>query len=818
MATADVERIGLERTAAPASAKAEFQMRAPTIPIPFHKLLKVVALVDGNDPQTRQLLDHITAEGFEVEVSDRFDRDVSEDAAVGAYLALIDGEERRQRGRKLVRSIRALGLRMPLWALADAHHVADVATLGLTGEVEGYVYLGQQTPAFYAKQLVASIIEYGMSLLPPFFGRLMAYDAEANVAFACPGHQGGQFYRKSPAGQLFFKHFGEGIFRNDLCNADVDLGDLLIHEGAAALAQRHAAQVFGADRTYFVLNGTSTSNKVVTGALLRRGDLVLFDRNNHKSLHQGALVQAGAIPIFLPTSRNPFGMIGAVDWDAWDEERLREQIRKSPLVADPRLYESERPFRLACIQLATYDGTVYNVRKVLERIGHLCEYVLWDEAWIGYNAFHPLFEDHSPMRLAHLGPEMPGLFSTQSVHKQGAGFSQASQIHKRDEHIRGQKRYVGHKRFNESFLMNASTSPFYPLFASLDVNAKVHEGKAGEMLWDRCIELGIEVRKKLRQFCRYYERTGRDARERWFFDPFVPDVVTIRGSRFTPDAGNVPWEDIPTDVLKREQQGWAFHPGSSWHGYAGYREGYVMVDPNKLTLLTPGIDRRSGDYLDFGVPATVVANYLREQRVVPEKCDLNSILFLMTPAEDESKLNTLIAKLVKFKNLWDHDAPLAEVLPSLYAAQADRYRGYSLRRVCLEMHDFYRTANVKELQRLCFRASSFPELALSPKDAYEALVAGDVDYVPLEEAVGRISATLALIYPPGIGVVVPGERWDERAKPMLDYFLAFQESFNRFPGFNYEVQGVFQEKVDGRIKFHTYVVREGASRPPARRG
>ena len=139
-----------------------------------------------------------------------------------------------------------------------------------------------------------------------------------------------------------------------------------------------------------------------------------------------------------------------------------------------------------------------------------------------------------------------------------------------------------------------------------------------------------------------------------------------------------------------------------------------MVDPNKLALLTPGIDRKTGDYLDFGVPATVVANYLREQRIVPEKCDLNSILFLMTPAEDESKLNTLIAKLVKFKNLWDRDAPLAEVLPTLCASNGERYAGYTLRQVCKEMHDFYRKANVKELQRLCFRATSFPELA-SPR-------------------------------------------------------------------------------------------------------
>jgi ornithine decarboxylase len=340
------------------------------------------------------------------------------------------------------------------------------------------------------------------------------------------------------------------------------------------------------------------------------------------------------------------------------------------------------------------------------------------------------------------------------------------------------------------------------------VNAKIHEGKGGEMLWDRCIELGIEARKKLREFGRYYARTGRDEQEKWFFDPFVPDVVTIRDSKLTADATGVAWEDLPTDVIKREQQCWNFHPQSTWHGYKGYADGYAMVDPNKLTLLTPGLDRKTGEYLSFGVPATVLANYLREQRIIPEKCDLNSILFLMTPAEDESKLNTLIAKLVKFKDLWDRDVSLDQVLPTLSANNRERYAGYSLRQVCNEMHDFYRTANIKELQRLCFRASSFPELAMSPKDAYEALIANEVDYLPMEEIPGRIAATLALIYPPGIGVIVPGERWDDRAKPMLDYFMAFQESFNRFPGFNYEVQGVYQERVDGRIKFYTYAVRE----------
>jgi ornithine decarboxylase len=782
-------------------------LEAPTIPIPFPRLLKIVAIVDAGNRQVKELLDRLSAENYEIEVTDRFERDVSEDAAVGAYIAMVDGD-RRERAREMGRAVRAAGFGTPLWVLADASRISDMRAFEIAGEIQGFIYLGQQTPGYYAKQVIASLIEYGMSLLPPFFGGLMAYDGEANVAFACPGHQGGQFYSKSPAGQLFFKHFGEGIFRNDLCNADVDLGDLLIHEGAAARAQQHAARVFGADKTYFVLNGTSTSNKVVTSAVLQRGDLVLFDRNNHKSIHQGALVQSGAIPIYLATARNAFGMVGAVDWDAWDEKAIRAQIRANPLVQDPKRHAAERPFRLACIQLATYDGTVYNARKVLEKIGHLCDYVLWDEAWIGYNAFHPLFADHSPMRLENLGPRMPGLFSTQSVHKQGAGFSQASQIHKRDAHIRGQRRYIEHKRFNEAYLIHASTSPFYPLFASLDVNAKVHEGKGGEMLWDRCIELGIEARKKFREIARHFEHVGHSERERWFFDPFVPDTVTLRGSRFSEDVSGVRWEDLPTDVLKREQQCWNFQPESRWHGYSGYADGYAMVDPNKLTLLTPGIDRATGEYLDFGVPATVVANYLREQRVVPEKCDLNSLLFLMTPAEDESKLNTLIAKLVKFKDLWDRDASLAEALPTVCALHRERYAGYGLRQICDEMHDFYRKANIKELQRLCFRASSFPEQAMCAQDAYRALVANDVEYVPLEKVRGRIAATLALIYPPGIGVVVPGERWDDRARPMLDYFLAFQESFNRFPGFNYEVQGVFQERVDGRIQFFTYVVNE----------
>jgi len=626
--------------------------------------------------------------------------------------------------------------------------------------------------------------------------------------WTCPGHQGGEFYRRSPAGRLFVEHLGEAVFRNDIDNSVPELGDLLTHVGPALAAQMEAAKVFGADRTYFILNGTSTSNKVVTSAMLKRGDLVLFDRNNHKSNHQGALMLAGAIPIYVETDRNPQGLIGPIDFDALDENRLREQIRNHPLVTDKDAWKRERPFRMAIVEQCSYDGTIYNAGSLIKRIGHLCDYVHFDEAWAGFMKFHPLFADHFAMGLKDLDASSPGIIATQSTHKQLAGFSQASQIHVRDEHIKGQSRRTEHRRFNEMFMLHCSTSPFYPLFASLDVDARMHKGRNGQVLWDDAIRIGIEVRKKLRALKTQFIAAAKDERGAWFFDPFVPDMVTIDESDFTAPFSDKPWEDIPTDVLACEPACWALTPDSNWHGFGNATIGWAMTDPNKLTLLTPGFDRDTGEYGRIGIPAMLLAAYLRQHNIVPEKCDLNSILFLMTPAVEAGKCASLISRLVAFKNLYDVDAPLCEVLPTMLARYPARYAGYTLQRLCDEMHAFYREHNIAGLQRECFRADHFPEQAMSVQQATEAFVGNRVDYLPLAHCKGRISATLALIYPPGIGIVVPGERYDERAKPMLDYFLAFEESFNRFPGFEFEVQGVYADTIDGRVVFHTYVVQE----------
>ncbi|MGB7803282.1 ornithine decarboxylase [Buttiauxella sp.] len=661
--------------------------------------------------------------------------------------------------------LKRTGFSIPVFLAADSGSSVQEGITGLiTGTAQDYL------------ELETAAAGYEDALLPPFFDTLTKYVAMENSTFACPGHQHGEFFKKHPAGRQFYDFFGENLFRADMCNADVKLGDLLIHEGSAKHAQKFAAKVFNADKTYFVLNGTSAANKVVTNALLTRGDLVLFDRNNHKSNHHGALIQAGATPVYLETARNPFGFIGGIDAHCFDEKYLRELIAE---VAPERAQE-KRPFRLAVIQLGTYDGTIYNARQVVDNIGHLCDYILFDSAWVGYEQFIPMMADCSPL-LLDLNENDPGIFVTQSVHKQQAGFSQTSQIHKKDNHLRGQARFCPHKRLNNAFMLHASTSPFYPLFAALDVNAKIHEGESGRRLWAECVVQGIEARKAIINSCTMIK-------------PFIPPVV----------AGK-PWQDHPTDLIAQERRFFSFEPGEKWHGFEGYAQDEYFVDPCKLLLTTPGIDPQTGQYTKFGVPAAILANYLRENGIVPEKSDLNSILFLLTPAESSGKMAHLVAMLAQFEQHIEDDTPLADVLPTIYQKYSQRYKGYTLRQLCQEMHDLYVSFAVKDLQKAMFRKASLPSVAMNPQDANSEFIRGNVELVRLSASEGRIAAEGALPYPPGVLCVVPGEVWGSAA---LRYFLALEEGVNMLPGFSPELQGVYSETdADGIKRLYGYMIK-----------
>lgn len=657
-----------------------------------------------------------------------------------------------------------------IFVLKETENISDE----IKDKVNKIININEINEEEFSKELNEAADKYEEEMLPPFFDVLSKYSRRGNLQFSCPGHQGGQYFMKHPAGRAMYEYFGENIFKSDICNADVDLGDLLIHEGPAMSAQTYAAKVYNADKTYFVMNGTSTSNSVVINAIVSPGDLVLFDRNNHKSIYNSALVSSAGKPIYLETARNPFGFIGGIDAHCFNEEYLRSEAAK----IDSEKAKEKRPFRLAVIQLGTYDGTIYNARQVVNKIGHLCDYILFDSAWVGYEQFIPMMRECSPL-LLDLKPEDPGILVTQSIHKQQAGFSQTSQIHKKDSHLKGQKRYVDHKRFNNAYMLYASTSPFYPLFAALDVNARMQDGEAGRKLWADCIKVGVEARKDILERCELLK-------------PFIPPVVD----------GKL-WQDYPTEEIANNIEFFKFYPDEKWHSFEGYGENQYFVDPNKFMLTTPGINVETGEYEEFGIPATILANYLRDHRVVPEKNDLNSILFLLTPAESTSKMKGLVDHLVRFENLIKEDAPLSEVLPKLYAKYEERYKGYTIRRLCQEMHDFYKKNDAKTYQKLLFRKNSLPEYAMNPNEANVELKRNNAKLVHLSHIVGEIALEGALPYPPGVFCVVPGERWNNVAQK---YFSILEEGINNFPGFAPEIQGVYLEKEDGKVRAYGYVL------------
>lgn len=679
----------------------------------------------------------------------------------------------REQARELIVKIESTGFDIPFFiALQDDEEVPE----GLFTRLSGVIQIDRGNRHHYGRKITVAADKYVSELYPPFFRALNDYVKHGNSAFDCPGHQGGQFFTKHPLGRQFFHFFGETLFRADLCNADVKLGDLLIHEGAALDAQMNAARIYNADKTYFVLNGTSTSNKIVTSALLAKDDLVLFDRNNHKSIHLGALILSGALPVYMETARNPFGFIGGIDAHCFDEAYIRDAIR----AVSPERADAARPIRLAVIQLGTYDGTIYNARQVVDRIGHLCDYILFDSAWVGYEQFIPMMQASSPL-LLELGENDPGIFVTQSVHKQQAGFSQSSQIHKKDMHIKGQQRYVTHKRLNNAYMMHASTSPFYPIFAALDVNAQMHAGAAGRQLWRDCVRVGVEARKLILRNCKHIR-------------PFIPTMVDGR-----------PWAEYDTEMIIDDLRFFKFQPDERWHSFEGYAGNQYFVDPCKLLLTTPGIDSQSGGYSSFGVPASVLAHYLRDNGVVPEKADLNSILFLLTPSERLSKMQHLVSYLCRFERHVELDSPMLEVLPTIFHKHPEFYKGYTIRQVCQRMHDFYKSYNMQALQKAMFRKAGLPVQAMNPYDANAELVRNHVELVPLSAIEGRIAAEGALPYPPGVLCVVSGEVWGGAA---LQYFLALEDGINQLPGFEPEIQGVYlQTEADGSRRAYGYVVK-----------
>ena len=611
--------------------------------------------------------------------------------------------------------------------------------------------------------------EYETENVPGFLRDLINFADEKPVSYTTPGHHNGQFYEKHPAGVVFKKFFGDNMLRADVSDTVAELGDTLTHGGTPLDSEQEAAQAFNADKVYYVTNGTTSSNTICANAVLSEGDLVLFDRNNHKSLYNSALIMTGAKPVYLPTSRNPLGLIGPVISDDLDEEKIRAEIAK----VDPERAKAKRPFRMAVLQLETFDGVFYNAKWLLDKIGKLCDYVLFDCAWGGYEQFVNIMKQLSPLQYKYTADD-PGILVTQSIHKQQAGLAQTSQILKKDAHIKGQKRYVDHKHFNNAYLKYVTTSYSYPIYASLTVNTALAKGAAPKKWWEEAMRKGIRFRKTLNQKSKLFK--------------------TLNAQEINEKS-----EQELMDNLSY----WKMEETDDWHGFKGIAKDEAIISPLKLTVVCPGINLANGKYEETGIPGKVIGEYLTEKRVITCKSDLYSTLFLLTPGERDADLEALLTSFLEFEEYYLRDAPLEQVLPRLVKQNPDRYRNYTIRQLCQEMHEYYAKNEIYKLQQDLFLKKTFQDYEMTPAEADKLFMKNEGELVDLDEIEGRVALEGALPYPPGVFIVAPGEKWQ---KIDVDYFKILMGAIDKFPGFDPEIQGVYLNKDTGVTKAQGFVL------------
>ncbi|MEN5197629.1 arginine/lysine/ornithine decarboxylase [Pseudomonas wadenswilerensis] len=663
---------------------------------------------------------------------------------------------------ELIRLARVRAPHLPIFALGEQVTLenAPADVISELNQLRGILYLFEDTVPFLARQVARAAHSYLDGLLPPFFKALVQHTAQSNYSWHTPGHGGGVAYRKSPVGQAFHQFFGENTLRSDLSVSVPELGSLLDHTGPLAAAEARAAKNFGADHTFFVINGTSTANKVVWHSMVGRDDLVLVDRNCHKSVVH-AIIMTGAIPLYLCPERNELGIIGPIPLSEFSPVSIQAKIQANPLARG-------RPpkVKLAVVTNSTYDGLCYNAELIKQELGSSVEVLHFDEAWYAYAAFHEFFRGRYAMGTSR-SADSPLVFSTHSTHKLLAAFSQASMIHVQD----GGARQLDRDRFNEAFMMHISTSPQYSILASLDVSSAMMEGPAGRSLLQEMFDEALSFRRAMANLREHM------AADDWWFSIWQPPLG--EGAR------QVKTED------------WLLQPQADWHGFGDVSDDYVLLDPIKVTLVMPGLSA-GGALSEHGIPAAVVSKFLWERGLVVEKTGLYTFLVLFSMGITKGKWSTLLTELLEFKRNYDANTDLLESLSCVAGLDPVRYQGLGLRDLCDQLHACYRSnATAKQLKRLFTR---LPEVVMKPADAYDRMVRGEVEAVPIEQLLGRIAAVMLVPYPPGIPLIMPGERFTEATRSIIDY-LAFATAFDSgFPGFVADVHGLQHETTaQGRV-------------------
>ena len=666
--------------------------------------------------------------------------------------------------RKFVDEIRYRNEEIPIFLHGETRTSRHIPN-EILRELNGFIHMYEDTPEFVARYILREARTYLDSLPPPFFRALVHYAADGSYSWHCPGHSGGVAFLKSPVGQMFHQFFGENMLRADVCNAVDELGQLLDHTGPVAASERNAARIYNCDHLYFVTNGTSTSNKIVWNSTVAPGDVVVVDRNCHKSvLH--SIIMTGAIPVFLMPTRNHFGIIGPIPKSEFEWENIKKKIERNPFAADKNV----KP-RVLTITQSTYDGVLYNVEEIKEMLDGKIDTLHFDEAWLPHATFHDFYGDYHAIGADRPRCKESMVFSTQSTHKLLAGLSQASQILVQD----AENYQLDRDIFNEAYLMHTSTSPQYSIIASIDVAAAMMEAPGGTALVEESLMEALDFRRAMRKVD---EEWGAD----WWFKVWGPDDLSEEGLE--------------------ERDAWMLKADEAWHGFGNLAENFNMLDPIKATIITPGLDIK-GDFSDkFGIPAAIVTKYLAEHGVIVEKTGLYSFFIMFTIGITKGRWNTMVAALQQFKDDYDKNQPLWKVLPEFIIKQP-RYEKVGLRDLCEQIHAVYKANDVARLTTEMYLSDMVP--AMKPTDAFAKMAHREIDRVPIDDLEGRVTAVLLTPYPPGIPLLIPGEQFN---KIIVDY-LKFAREFNeKFPGFETDNHGLVKEIVDGKAVYYVDCVEQ----------
>ena len=687
------------------------------------------------------------ASAFIVSIDDEEFVDGGDDATNPAVLRLRD----------FVHEIRRRNADIPIFLYGEtktARHIPN----DVLRELHGFIHMFEDTPEFVARYIVREARTYLDGLAPPFFRALTHYAQDGSYSWHCPGHSGGVAFLKSPVGHMFHQFFGENLLRADVCNAVEELGQLLDHTGPVAASERNAARIFGCDELFFVTNGTSTANKIVWHYMVAPGDVVVVDRNCHKSvLH--AIVMTGAIPVFLTPTRNHYGIIGPIARADFEPESIARKIAAHPLLKgrDPGMP------RVLTITQSTYDGVVYNVETIKQMLDGRIDTLHFDEAWLPHAAFHDFYRDMHAIGAGRPRNKLSMIFATQSTHKLLAGLSQASQILVQNSAAEKLDAF----QFNEAYHMHVSTSPQYAIIASCDVAAAMMEPPGGTALVEESIEEALEFRRAMR-------KVGAELGESWWFKVWGPERLAAEG------------------IGSRED--WMLKPGERWHGFGELAPGFNMLDPIKATVITPGLDV-DGAVAESGIPAAVVTKYLAEHGIIVEKTGLYSFFIMFTIGITKGRWNTMVTELQQFKDDYDKNQPLWRVLPEFLRAHP-AYEKKGLRELCDEIHAVYREADIARLTTEMYLSEMVP--AMTPAAAYAKMTHWEVERVPVDALEDRVSAVLLTPYPPGIPLLIPGERVNAR----IVNYLKFARAFNsRFPGFETDIHGLVKQRSNGEVEY-----------------